>query len=129
MYDTQLTPEEETAFLKWAQSQNRLGDLADYDLRGAWKAQVSQAGNGHFPDTYKKPNHPTFSDESQYSTPEMRGGHWSGSDQRWAFWASPQNIKNMGLLGLSNYFNSREPDSLLVMESNYRLPRGLLSSK
>lgn len=32
----------------------------------------------HFPDTYKRPNHPTFSDESIYSIPENPGGHWDG---------------------------------------------------
>jgi len=32
----------------------------------------------HFPDTYKRPNHPTFSNESIYSTPENPGGSWTG---------------------------------------------------
>jgi hypothetical protein len=32
----------------------------------------------HFPDTYKLPNHPTFSNESIYSTPENTGGSWEG---------------------------------------------------
>ncbi len=32
----------------------------------------------HFPDTYKRPSHPTFSDESIYSTPENPGGSWKG---------------------------------------------------
>lgn len=32
----------------------------------------------HFPDTYKRPNHPTFSNESIYSTPEYPGGQWEG---------------------------------------------------
>lgn len=34
----------------------------------------------HFPDTYKKPNHPTFSNESIYSTPENPGGFWVGEN-------------------------------------------------
>lgn len=34
----------------------------------------------HFPDTYKRPSHPTFSNESIYSTPEKPGGSWGGSD-------------------------------------------------
>ena len=33
----------------------------------------------HFPDTYKLPGHPTFSNESIYSTPEHKGGHWEGN--------------------------------------------------
>ena len=32
----------------------------------------------HFPDTYKRPSHPTFSNESIYSTPERPGGSWKG---------------------------------------------------
>ena len=32
----------------------------------------------HFPDTYKYPNHETFSNESLYSTPENPGGIWFG---------------------------------------------------
>jgi hypothetical protein len=32
----------------------------------------------HFPDTYKRPTHPTFSNESIYSTPENPGGSWKG---------------------------------------------------
>lgn len=32
----------------------------------------------HFPDTYKRPTHPTFSDESIYSVPGNEGGHWIG---------------------------------------------------
>jgi hypothetical protein len=32
----------------------------------------------HFPDTYKRPSHPTFSNESIYSTPENPGGRWEG---------------------------------------------------
>ena len=32
----------------------------------------------HFPDTYKRPDHVTFSDESIYSTPENPGGSWKG---------------------------------------------------
>lgn len=35
---------------------------------------------GHFPDTYKRPNHPTFSNESIYSTPEKPGGQWDGEN-------------------------------------------------
>jgi hypothetical protein len=29
---------------------------------------LPSAENGHWPDTFKKPNHPTFSVESQYAT-------------------------------------------------------------
>ena len=49
----------------------------DYDLVAAWqKGLVPQ--NGHFPDTYKFPNHPTFSVESKYFQPGMPAGRWEG---------------------------------------------------
>lgn len=34
----------------------------------------------HFTDRYKLPNHPTFSNESIYSTPSTPGGSWSELD-------------------------------------------------
>ena len=35
-------------------------------------------GSQHFPDTYKLPTHPTFSNESIYSDETMQGGSWKG---------------------------------------------------
>lgn len=80
-YNTELTPKEEKAFRTWAKKNQRNPDLesTDYDLRGFWKNQESFAGNGHGSDRYKKPNHPTFSVESQYhGTPSPWGGRWEG---------------------------------------------------
>lgn len=117
-YNTTLTPAEEKQFEAWAQQQNRLGDLYDYDLRGAWKASAQEAANGHLPDTYKKPNHPTFSRESMYSTPEMPGGEWlDAGGGKWAFHAAPTNVQNMTLEGLQQYFRDAEPDATLVLPS------------
>ena len=124
LFDTKLDPRQEAAFQQWARAKNRLGDLEDYDMRGAWQANVGQSGNGHYPDTYKKPNHPTFSTESQYSTPQHMGGTWqpAGGDS-WVYWASPQNLEGRGVSGLADYFRRVEPDSTVVFPSNYRLPR------
>ena len=50
-----------------------------YDLRGLFKEKAQSglgAHQGHSTDKYKKPNHPTFSDESQYATKENPGGSW-----------------------------------------------------
>lgn len=64
-FDTPLTPEEEARFQQWARTlPANLQSTEDYDLRGAWKADAKAAANGHLPDTWKKPNHPTFSNES-----------------------------------------------------------------
>jgi len=50
----------------------------DYDLRGAWEAGLIPGPDQHFPDTFKKPNHPTFSIESKYWKPGMAAGRWEG---------------------------------------------------
>jgi hypothetical protein len=77
-YDTKLSPPEETKFQSWKQKNAPNDSGADYDLRGAYKAGLSPAAsNGHWSDLYKKPNHPTFSNESMYATPDAP--HWEGS--------------------------------------------------
>lgn len=51
----------------------------DYNLKQLFlDSGAVKPTNGHFPDTYKLPNHPTFSDESIYSNKEHPGGHWEG---------------------------------------------------
>jgi hypothetical protein len=79
-YNTRLSDADESRFQKW-KAQNAPKDSgADYDLRGAYKARYSKDAAGHMGDRFKKPNHPTFSDESQYATGEQRerAGHWEG---------------------------------------------------
>jgi hypothetical protein len=57
----------------------------DYDLEAAYKnlpeknmkAWAKDPEKNHLPDTYKKPNHPTFSKESVYYKPGMEAGTWS----------------------------------------------------
>lgn len=80
-YNTTLSPVEEQQFASWKQ-QNAPNDTGeDYDLRGAFKAGIVPDGQtGHWPDTFKKPNHPTFSNESQYATGTnaAQAGRWNG---------------------------------------------------
>lgn len=77
-YDTKLSPSEEQSFQQWKAVNAPKDSGVDYDLRGAYKAGVSpSASNGHWPDTYKKPNHPTFSNQSIYATPDAP--HWMGN--------------------------------------------------
>jgi hypothetical protein len=55
----------------------------DYDLRGAFKAGLTpDPKTGHWPDTFKKPNHPTFSNESIYAKirPDL-AGQWAGANR------------------------------------------------
>jgi hypothetical protein len=78
-YDTPLNMMDEFSFQQW-KMQNAPNDSGvDYDLRGAFKAGLTPAENGHWPDTYKKPNHPTFSNESIYAQdrPDL-AGRWEG---------------------------------------------------
>jgi hypothetical protein len=77
-YNTKLSPDEEKGFQKWKQRMAPRDSGADYDLRGAYKSQAAQAKNGHWPDTYKKPNHPTFSNESRYAPyAPNKAGSWN----------------------------------------------------
>lgn len=85
-YETELTSGAEAAFRR------KYGDAdtSDYDLRGAHAEGVTDrqpyvldadsngvSFPGHLPDTYKKPSHETFSEESQYAR-FGRPGRWDG---------------------------------------------------
>lgn len=122
-FNSRLTPEQESAFTQWmwnaSQKLNRSlwRDLYDYDLRGFY-ASGGQLDGGHLPDTFKKPNHPTFSNESMYSGSNgYTGGTWQeGPDGKWLYVPSGTNVLMHGVSGLRDYFVSREPDSLLVLK-------------
>ena len=67
------------------------------DPERAWR-MLDGDPEAHFIDKYKKPNHPTFSDESIYSTPETPGGHWHenyGGSERWVYEPSKYTKKNI----------------------------------
>jgi len=78
-FDTVLSPAEEASFQAWKKKHAPKDSGQDYDLRGAFKAGFKPDENGHWPDLYKKPNHPTFSDQSIYAkdAPD-KAGHWDG---------------------------------------------------
>lgn len=93
-YTTELSPEDETAFIMWFFSQKKEGKIhqddsgQDYDFRGFWNDYVKNkedntfSSETHYPDTYKKPNHPTFSVESKYATgaDAVYAGYWDKED-------------------------------------------------
>jgi hypothetical protein len=119
---TQLTPEQEQGYQSWkAALPDRLQYDGNYDLRGAYLSNATEAANGHLPDTYKLQNHPTFSDESQYNSKETPGGHWAqlaapdaaNPEGLWAFKATDFNLKQNP--NLPDYFRQVEPTSTLVM--------------
>jgi hypothetical protein len=79
LFNTKLSPADEAAFR--LQPIGRQMDTWDYDPRAAFEGGgfAAYAENGHGGDYGKKPNHPTFSEESKYSTEGFPGGRWAES--------------------------------------------------
>lgn len=73
-------------FINWyntntPEGQNNVpySNKGDYDYYSYFRnGDYKNYQGGHFPDTYKRPIHQTFSNESIYSTPENPGGFWQG---------------------------------------------------
>jgi hypothetical protein len=124
-YNTPIPPELRSGYEQWARElgKNPAEEEADYDLPGFFLATqqnpelLPKGPEDHLPDTFKKPNHPTFSTDSQYSGPfEGAGGQWSkDSKGRDVFTASDVNIRNWGPEGLQKYFEKYEPNATLVI--------------
>ena len=114
-YDTVLSQQEELAFKRAFPNWEKAS--ADYDLRGAWKEGIKPDERGHLPDTYKKPNHITFSNESIYHNQGGNiGGEWKElPGSKWSFAPSKTNLTNTPTDKLQEYFKKYEPDSTLVL--------------
>ena len=75
LLQAQLGPNTENMYKSWA-LENRAPQSNDYDMRGYWfgdtmgqveKPELNPADmQPHFVDTYKLPNHPSFSNESMF---------------------------------------------------------------
>ena len=128
-YNTKLTPEEERVYREWAikNGYDPFKGTYDYDLRGAWKAGEGKGGNGHMTDRFKKPNHPTFSRESQYEgAGGVRGGWWEGlNGGRYAYHYNPSNMYTPQ--ELETYFRQVEPGNSIVWPMP--LPRPMRKNK
>lgn len=116
VYDTPLTADQELDYSsKFGKDANY-----DYDMKGYYSDNpgVNPNTDGqHYPDTYKKPWHPTFSDESMYNgVAGNQGGSW-GTDDTGAdtFTPGSTNVQLHGLLGLMDYFDKNEPNAKLLM--------------
>lgn len=122
-YNTPLNDDERRGLyqflmdLSMQEGRNAFNDLNNYDMAGAYKVgQNEQGGNGHFTDTFKKPNHPTFSDESQYhGTYGYYGGHWSEDNGVWSFSPSSWNLENLPAEEMKRYFAENDPEARLVL--------------
>jgi hypothetical protein len=95
-------------------------DEQDYDLEGFYNTlKATPIEGGHLPDTFKKPNHPTFSDQSKYHVPFVQqGGSWS---EEGVFTPSEHNLKNMGKSNLQSYFNEVESPEALNLPQSARM--------
>lgn len=116
IYDTPLTPEQQTEFSKKYSPQ----DTHDYDMQGFYQdnPNVDPHTDGtHYPDTYKKPNHPTFSDESQYNgVAGNQGGTWGKDDAgKDTFTPGKTNLEHYTPDQLQDYFKKVEPDVKLIL--------------
>ena len=92
-YNTHLSPKDEEKFREWRKKlpKNLQSDY-DYDLRGYWYVyrdtplgEPQEDGLVHLTDEFKKPNHPTFSNESRYANGEWAEnaeieGSWNGNE-------------------------------------------------
>lgn len=121
-YTTKLTPQQEAKFQEWVRRRSKeLGrdvsqDDADYDIRGYWLSGSSTDARGHGTDRFKKPNHPTFSTESQYAK-GLAAGRWtfdrvSGRD----VFIAPKAWGEERLRRLKEYMSVREPGVDLRIE-------------
>jgi len=93
-FTTDLSPIEEGQFMAWYRKMSETLQLSPnpddrlhyYDYRGYWKEnplEILERGD-HFGDKFKRPGHPTFSDQSQYSAQKggsnIYGGVWDGKN-------------------------------------------------
>ena len=123
LYNTPLSSDEQALYQQWIQNlaQQRGWDVNhasdDYDMQGYWKKNngaQTQYANGHFTDEFKKPNHMTFSDQSQYSGDRYKGGTWSpAANGQWQFTPSATNYAMHSYGDLKRYWNMAEPNNTL----------------
>ncbi len=101
-YNTPLTKREQKGFDKWiAKESKRQGrdismDKGAYDIQGFWKAGdwKRMDADNHGTDTWKKPNHPTFSNHSRYHGADgWYGGNWT---EEAGYQPSKQTINTYG---------------------------------
>ena len=122
-FNTALVADEEAQFQDWlAKDSAAFGrdlsrDLGDYDLRGQWRASGGKAlvPGVHGTDRFKKPNHPTFSDESIYHGGSREGGHWGPG----TFTPSEEMLKSRPEGFLEDYFSKHEKNVRLLPPNHY----------
>lgn len=119
---------EQEQYQQWLSAHGKSdAEKYDYDIQGAYKAGIEPDESGHLPDTYKKPNHITFSDESIFhggklnfpdgpETPE--GGHWDKDDDgKDTFTPGKSNFDYHTTEEMIDYFKKNEPNARLILPS------------
>ena len=81
---------------RMAEATRSLGPDYDYSLLNA-----RDVLSGHWGDAGKLPWHPTFSNESAYSSPQFIGGRWEGD----SFTPSLDQLRAGYSVGLMDYFS------------------------
>lgn len=120
-FNTVLSPDEEEKYQAWATENHREKDVYDYDLRGAWRelqsGTMSEDERGHLGDKYKKPNHPTFSDQSIYSGQDgVAGGVWSRNAEGKDVYTPGRKLSSVEADRLRRYFLRNEPGVMLDLK-------------
>lgn len=120
-FNTELSSEDEAKYQAWAKENHREKDVYDYDLRGAWKelqlGLMSEDERGHLGDKYKKPNHPTFSDQSIYSGQDgVTGGVWSQNAEGKDVYTPGRKLSSVEADRLRRYFLRNEPGVVLDLK-------------
>lgn len=120
-FNTVLSPDEEEKYQAWVTENHREKDVYDYDLRGAWKelqsGTMSEDERGHLGDKYKKPNHPTFSDQSIYSGQDgVTGGVWSRNAEGKDVYTPGRKLSSVEADRLRRYFLRNEPGVVLDLK-------------
>ena len=119
-YETKLSPADEIKFQSWLVQNAKEGKISagdynhykekgygyDYDMRAAFQKGIKPEINPddkkwHWDDYGKKPNEPTFSDQSKYNgVDNMKGGTWNKDT-----FIPPK----MGMLNTPNYLYDNKP--------------------
>lgn len=118
-YNTPLTTQQLIDY----NSKFKPSDSYDYDMQGWYKANPNanpNTNNVHYPDTFKKPNHPTFSNQSQYhGIAGNQGGIWQQQkDGSYTFTPGATNLQNFAPEELQDYFDKVEPTNKLLLSNN-----------
>lgn len=137
IYNTPIPAAKQDDYNKWvqqrqAQGHDPIADKSDYDVQGYWLGTGGATDDrGHGTDIYKKPNHPTFSDESKYHGADgYFGGRWmnapsGGESSASYFQASPTNLKFMAPDQMKAYMVHYEPDTQLLLPPQPPIPDAL----